>query len=402
MASLVKRQFRSGPVWYIQYYAGDKQRRVRASDSYQIGKEKLRQFESARARGDDLPLPTRTVIADVLEDYVRHIRTYKTPKSAQTNVYYLSAAFGPICDGLKLTYRKPPARSATKKATKATHKRDGRFKERPIEADCFERITTADISAFIDRRVQLRELSPRTANHFRAILMRLFNWAMTQRDVKMPGDKNPASAVRRQREPAPEIRFLTLEQIDEQLKGLSKKPRFEAMVATLIYSGLRREELLWLTPDDVDWETKPFGVIRVRAKTVDGESWQPKTKVNRAVPISSRLRPYLDRQRLKALRSEWLFPTAGGKRYDPDNFSRDLRRINNKAGLPWSALDFRHTFGSQLAMKGESLYKIATLMGNSPEICQRHYAALMPESLIDSVEFGNERALEPAAASNAG
>jgi hypothetical protein len=38
-------------------------------------------------------------------------------------------------------------------------------------------------------------------------------------------------------------------------------------------------------------------------------------------------------------------------------------------------------------MKGESLYKISTLMGNSPEICRGHYAALIPEALIDSVEF---------------
>jgi len=38
-------------------------------------------------------------------------------------------------------------------------------------------------------------------------------------------------------------------------------------------------------------------------------------------------------------------------------------------------------------MKGESLYKIATLMGNSPEICRRHYAALLPEALATSVEF---------------
>ena len=38
-------------------------------------------------------------------------------------------------------------------------------------------------------------------------------------------------------------------------------------------------------------------------------------------------------------------------------------------------------------MKGESLYKIATLLGNSPEICRRHYATLLPESLFDSVEF---------------
>lgn len=51
------------------------------------------------------------------------------------------------------------------------------------------------------------------------------------------------------------------------------------------------------------------------------------------------------------------------------------------------SLDFRHTFGSLLAMKGESLYKISTLMGNSPEICRRHYAALVPETMTDSVKF---------------
>jgi hypothetical protein len=38
-------------------------------------------------------------------------------------------------------------------------------------------------------------------------------------------------------------------------------------------------------------------------------------------------------------------------------------------------------------MKGESLYKIATLMGNSPEICRRHYAALIPEALAGIVDF---------------
>jgi hypothetical protein len=38
-------------------------------------------------------------------------------------------------------------------------------------------------------------------------------------------------------------------------------------------------------------------------------------------------------------------------------------------------------------MKGESLYKISTLMGNSPEICRKHYAAILPELLADTVEF---------------
>ena len=74
-------------------------------------------------------------------------------------------------------------------------------------------------------------------------------------------------------------------------------------------------------------------------------------------------------------------------RYDPDNFSRDLHDANGKKVLKWTCLDFWHTFGSMLAMKGESLYKISTLMGNSQEICRRHYAALVPEAMTDSVEF---------------
>lgn len=43
-------------------------------------------------------------------------------------------------------------------------------------------------------------------------------------------------------------------------------------------------------------------------------------------------------------------------------------------------------------MKEGSLYKISTLMGNSPEICRRHHAALIPEALGDCVKFGADLA----------
>ena len=52
---------------------------------------------------------------------------------------------------------------------------------------------------------------------------------------------------------------------------------------------------------------------------------------------------------------DWYFPSPKGSRCDVDNFSQDLRAANHKAGLTWTCLDYRHTFGSQLAMKGESL-----------------------------------------------
>jgi hypothetical protein len=152
--------------------------------------------------------------------------------------------------------------------------------------------------------------------------------------------------------------------------------------------GFRREELLWLTLNDIDLKAGGFGMIRVRAKKVNSEFWQPKTKINRAVPVSSSLRYYLDRYAPRLSNDRWYFPSPEGKRWDADNFSQDLAAANTKAGLRWGGcLDYRHTFGSQLAMKGESLYKVSTMMGNSPEICRRHYAALIPEQLFDSVEF---------------
>jgi hypothetical protein len=44
---------------------------------------------------------------------------------------------------------------------------------------------------------------------------------MQERGVRMPGDRNPVAKVGRYRESAPEIRFLTLEQIEEQLRALA-------------------------------------------------------------------------------------------------------------------------------------------------------------------------------------
>jgi integrase len=137
----------------------------------------------------------------------------------------------------------------------------------------------------------------------------------------------------------------------------------------------------------VDFAAGVNGMIRVHAKAIGGGFWQPKTKVNRAVPISTALRTWLDRYAPRPSEGCWYFPSPEAKHWEPDNFSHDMAAANAKAHLPWTCLDFRHTFGSQLAQKGESLFKIATLMGNSPEICRRHYAALIPEALGDSVEF---------------
>ena len=375
MASLKKR----GKTYYAQYYVGCRQRRVSLhTTSLQVAKEKIRQIESAQARGTDIPLPTRTPLAKVLKAFIQNLNTVKTPRNVQRDIHYLRSTFGPICPEMELK---------NKKISQKGIKRPGKDYVPPIEVNFFEQITTFDIANFIASQVRSKGLAPKTANRYREILTRLYNWAMEQYGIRMPENKNPAATVERYKERAHNIRFLTLEQIDEQLVVLEDCQQLQAMVALYIYAGLRREEALWLTINDVDLDAGSNGMIRIQAKTIDGEYWESKTQVNRVVPISKALRKYLEEYEMSESEQKWFFPSPRGSRWDVNNFSQALAKKNKTNNLPWTCLDYRHTFGSQLAMKGESLYKISSLVGNSPEICRKHYAALIPEALADCVNF---------------
>ena len=381
MASLKRR----GKTYHLQWYEGGRQRRRSlGTDSLQIAKEKLRQFESALHRGEEHPLPTRTPIGEVVEAFVAHMRAHRPEGSWRRDLSYLRESFGEVCPALQL---------ATPRARHCRARRrlgDQRRRLWPIGATYFEEITTAAVSEFLVAQVRAKGLAPKTANRYREVLCKLVNWAMRAGRVRMPMDRNPVLRVERYREKAPEIRYLTLAQVDEQLRALDRRPLLRLMVATLIYAGLRRDELLWLRVEDFVRTTAqaPNGLLRVEAKTVGREAWQPKTKRNRAVPISSDLLREFDAQGAVSVKTGWLFPSPEGKRWNPDNFSRSLRVANKAAGLPWTCLDFRHTFGSQLAQRGVSLYQIAALMGNSPDICRRHYASLVTEDMAALVDFG--------------
>lgn len=112
---------------------------------------------------------------------------------------------------------------------------------------------------------------------------RLFAYAIKEKGYTGPdgAKSNPVADVGRRKEPAPNIRFLRLSEVEKQLHVLQDSLTLQALVATLIYAGLRREEVLWLTVDDVDLDERLF---YVRAKLINGEHWQPKTTWNRVVP----------------------------------------------------------------------------------------------------------------------
>ena len=111
MASLIKRK----KSYYVQWYTVNKKinRRSLNTTSLQIAKEKFRQFESSQCRGDANPLPTKTPLEKILNEYVQYMATIKAAKSTQTDVYYLRAMFGDDAEALTITARRRPPRKKT-------------------------------------------------------------------------------------------------------------------------------------------------------------------------------------------------------------------------------------------------------------------------------------------------
>ena len=365
-----------GETWHIYYFYGGKRYRY----SLETNNERAARAELKRIEGEIVTgkhqVPKKTPLDEFLRSYLAHLLGNISHRHYRSRRSYLRMIFGEVIPELS-------SQALGWKPDPLSREADGLV----LRAQYLEDITPAAIARYLDGSRNLRNWAPATYNRARETLHDMYEFAIRVHEYASPDPRypNPVKAVPRKKLPAPDIKFLQLDDIPVQLAALTRYPILRAAVATMIYAGLRRGEVVWLAKEDVDLEAR---LIRIRPKT-DGEThWEPKTKTNRVVPISDDLYQLLLDYPSPAA-SRWFFPAPKQKkeRWDEDNLSRMLRMVNGRKDLAWICLEFRHTFGSQLAMGNVSLYKIATLMGNSPEICRRHYAALIPEELAECVEF---------------
>ena len=125
-------------AFYAQYNLGGQQKCVSLhTNSLHIAKEKIRQVDSAIARGTDIPLSPRAPVAQVVEVYVHSLSKVKTPRNVQHDIQYLKSTFVPICPELELKNTKIRQKGL---------KRPGKEHMPPIKVNFFEQITTADIA----------------------------------------------------------------------------------------------------------------------------------------------------------------------------------------------------------------------------------------------------------------
>jgi site-specific recombinase XerD len=134
--------------------------------------------------------------------------------------------------------------------------------------------------------------------------------------------------------------------------------RNRAMLATLIYTGLRLNEMLNLKLHEVDMENR---TILVKGG---------KGGKDRILPISSKLQEYLsryleDRKRLSR-ESIYFFTTLrSDKPVTNSGTKRIITAIKKGTGINFSAHKLRHTFATLMLEGGCDLFSLQKMLGHS-------------------------------------
>jgi integrase len=153
-------------------------------------------------------------------------------------------------------------------------------------------------------------------------------------------------------------------------------PHLKPIVESALLTGMRRGELLSLK-----WEQIRNGFIYLT---------ETKSGKGRQIPINNRLTEVLKEvRRGNQLKSPYVFCDSQGRRFY--QVRRSFTSACRRAGIEaFRFHDLRHTFASQLVMKGASLKAIQELLGHADLKMTMRYAHLSQEHLKDSVNLLND------------
>jgi integrase len=185
---------------------------------------------------------------------------------------------------------------------------------------------------------------------------------------------NPFKYIKQQRVERPLPRYLTGEEISEIFKVMERnrqnKEEYKLLFGVYIYTGMRRSEALNLRWGDIDFKNM---FIRVE---------NTKTKIPRVIPLINELYEMLTVYKKTGKR-------GSGKIFhiSPNEATHRFKEYFRAIGKNDLRLhDLRHTFASQLVMRGVDLPTVQALLGHTSITTTMIYAHLSTNHIRGEME----------------
>lgn len=252
-----------------------------------------------------------------------------------------------------------------------------------------QKLTPQQLQRYYADKIRESKISSNTVRKHHDLLNAALRVAVKQGLILV----NPASRVDPPKVKRPDIHFYSLEELQTILQ-LSEGTRLEVLIKLAGLLGLRREEIVGLTWDHVDFEHKKIEICEVRTSAGNQVvTKKPKTSTSkRTLFMPPEIESTLLREREKQERykqalgeayqnSGYVFTYEDGRPFRP-NYASDLftKFVKDNDLPPLTLHGLRHSFASIANAKGIPMFNIGKALGHSsPATTSKIYTHLLDE-----------------------
>ena len=220
-------------------------------------------------------------------------------------------------------------------------------------------------------------LSDKTIMHYHRLLSSIFTVAVQWQVIF----SNPCDRVKPPKVKRKEARYLDEYEAADLLKALDGEPfKYVVMVQLLLYTGLRRAELLGLEWRDIDYLKRCVHIRRNSLYVADKGTFEGSTKnessnrvinlPDNAVQLLKEYKRYQD-SIIQEMGTAWqgtgrLFTIKDGKPMHPDTLSGWFHEFVKRKGLPdVSVHSLRHTHATLMIAAGVNIKTVSSRLGHA-------------------------------------
>lgn len=159
-----------------------------------------------------------------------------------------------------------------------------------------------------------------------------------------------------------------------------EKYRNRAVIAIMLFAGLRRGEVMNLKLNDVNLENRSIFIN------------QGKGAKDRVIPINSRLYTYLvdyakERNRLKPYHCFFFISLGRLKAFGEKGINNLIKRLRKQTELDFSAHTLRHSFATLMLEGGCDIYTLSKIMGHSKITTTTIYLSCSNQQMSKGIEM---------------